>query len=148
MKVYRFMRENELKMYFNGQCRNIGGKFSQYTSKKFNNFKYKKGVKYIHFFAKLKDIYRIKHEMAEQEINSDERFFIGCFDIPQKLLSKSKGIGRYVITNSEDGTISECYVEEYALESWKMKEKYLVYFKQEKLDDKLHWQVDEMDKEM
>jgi hypothetical protein len=146
MKVYRFMNEDELKMYFNGKCAEVGSVFSHYTEKRFNNFRYKKGMKYVHFFKRLKDVYRIKHEIFEQELKSKKRYFIGCFDIPRPLLSSCKGKGRYVIENENGGT-SECYVQEYAIPSSKMEEEYLIYFKQEEYDDDLHWKVDEMEKE-
>ena len=146
MKVYRFMSEDELKMYFNGKCAEIGSIFSHYTGKRFNNFKYKKGMKYVHFFKRLKDVYRIKHEMCEQELKSNKRYFIGCFDIPKTLLSYCKGKGRYVITK-DDNTKSEIYVQEYAVPASCMEEEYLVYFKREEYDDDLHWKVDEMEKE-
>lgn len=150
MKVYRFMSEAELKMYFSGQTNKVGHCYERKSINSPNSFNYKENTRYVHFFRKLKDVKLIKQEYLDQgKLPQNERYFIACFDIPLKLLINSIGVGVY-----QDG-MSKGYEEcpknkavEFAVESSKMKAEYLLYFKQEKLDRELHWKKDEMKKEM
>ena len=149
MKVYRFMSEAELKMYFNEECTEIGRCYSSQIG--LNSFQYKKGVRYLHFFKNLKDIEYIKKDMCEnlEKSETKKRFFIGCFNIPKTLLEKGKCKGFYAdqLSSGYDDCKAK-FVPEYAIESSKMKEDFLIYFKQEKLDNQLYWQKDEMKKEI
>ena len=154
MKVYRFLSEDELMMYFSGKTEEVGHCYKNAKNKNVNSFYYKPNTKYVHFYKRLKDIRHIKEDIYrhhKDEIENDKnpkRFYIACFDIPFKLLSKNSGRGRYIKIHEDKGYVTEKSAVEYALESKLLKEEYLIYFKQEKLDKYLHWQKDEMDKEI
>lgn len=145
MKVYRFMNEMELRMYFSGQTQEVGRVMK--LDRCGNNHNYKKNTKYVHFFKRLKDVYYIKqHCDFNNRYNKDMRYYIACFDIPKNILNAGQGhyYREHFSGYEHPGTVK---VAEYAVESSLMKEEYLIYFKQEKADYNLHWTKDKMDKE-
>lgn len=150
MKVYRYLSERELKMYFTGKTDKVGHCYERENMNSPNTFDYKENTRYVHFFRKLKDVKLIKQEHLNQgRIPQNQRYFIACFDIPLKLLMTSIGVGFYqdrTASGYEEQPKSKAI--EFAIESSKLKEEYLLYFKQEKLDRELHWKKDEMKKEM
>lgn len=154
MKVYRFLSEDELKMYFSGKTAEVGHCYKNAKNKMVNSFSYKPNTKYVHFYKRLKDIRHIKEDLFrnhKEEIENDknpQKYYIACFDIPFKLLSRNSGKGNYIKIHEGKGYITEESAIEYAIESKFLKEEYLIYFKQEKFDKNLHWQKDEMDKEI
>lgn len=89
MKVYRYLGARELGEILAGNNNEIGSFFSRKVFRWSNSHRYKKDVKYLHFFQKKEDIEKIK--MLRQKIDAD--FYVCEFDIPKKMMKK--GIGRY-----------------------------------------------------
>lgn len=88
MKVYRMLEESELKKMLNGKVDELGADCEQYTHN--NNHKYKKGVKYIHFFLRRKSIF----EFLPKKVDG-KKYYVCAFDIPVCKLLKSFGVGYY-----------------------------------------------------
>ena len=106
MKVYRFVEKEELKLFLEKSTGEIGGLFSNQNS---NTFKYKKGVKYLHFFKKKEDC-RYAYDLNKKNAEN-KKFYIATFDIPVKILIKNFGFGYYNKLNVDKLSGYEVYSE-------------------------------------
>lgn len=122
MIVYRYMSEEEFIKIVEGKIAETGNCF--YNKGTSNTFKYKENIRYLHFFKALKDFPYI------QAINkTGNRKFLCKFDIPLGILFLRAGKGYYVGKNVSAGY--DYYVDsikEFAVESSKMSEEFLVDF--------------------
>ena len=91
MKVYRYLSEDELNAIQSGELDKIGNEFSREFFKQTNNHKYKKGVKYLHFFKNKEDIKYIQKYYRKYF----GTFYTCTFDIPLKTLLKGMGKAKY-----------------------------------------------------
>ncbi len=111
MKVYRLCRENEVNQILNNQFfDNIGSFYSNFGC---NIHNYDKDKRYLHFF---------KSKASLLYLNTLKNRYICVYDIPNRLLQKYLGKGKYrdLINFAE---LVE--VEEYAIPSKLLKFKYL-----------------------
>lgn len=91
MKVYRYLSKKELMLILSGDKTCLGKEFNDEKYRKINNHKYKKGVKYLHFFKNKKDIKLIQNECRKFK----REFYICEFDIPIMTLLFNSGYGVY-----------------------------------------------------
>lgn len=122
MKVYRFMSEEELKLILNGENQKLGKYWSNSAG---NNHRYKKGKKYIHFFAKEQSIeYIIQTRKILEKFPTNS--YVCEFDIPIIHLLGHYGKGRYLELKGYE------YVSkgEYAIMADKFNCKWLTKYKQ------------------
>ncbi len=99
MKVYRYLSEDELNHMLSGRINRLGSNFSSEYSA--NTHKYKRGVRYLHFFLKKDSIKYIQelHDASFQD------YYTATFNIPMLTLMRFRGKGRYqkcrIFINSE-----------------------------------------------
>lgn len=121
MKVYRFMSEEELKIILNGEAEKLGKYWCNAAG---NNHRYKKGKKYIHFFAKEQSVeYIIQTRKMANEFPANA--YVCEFDIPITHLLFHYGEGRYL----ELKGFEYAYVGEFAIRADKFDCKWLTKFK-------------------
>lgn len=120
MKVYRFLLEDELNKIINNETSRLG---SVYNAKKpknlYNTFRYKQGVKYLHFFKNKKDCVLAKRI----HINNPQKAYICTFDIPAFFLLIHSGTGYYPPHGYD---LDHESVREFAIESSTFNTKWLV----------------------
>lgn len=120
MIVYRYLSNEELKCFMGGRIDKLG---TIYNSNNPNNtHKYKKNIRYLHFFKHLRDF-----PLIQKFAKSQEGKFICKFDIPLRTLITRKGTGAYQSLKGGYDYDSE-YVKEFAVEVNKMRPEYLVDF--------------------
>lgn len=119
MIVYRYASAGELSSILKGQIKNNGSYFDESFS---NTHKYKPGVRYTHFFKKLKDLPDL-----QKTFGCHEGMFICKYNIPLRLLISTSGKGFY---DSRTSGYEELYdtIKEFAVESSKLKSEYLEDF--------------------
>ena len=123
MKVYRVLEKQELDKILNNQCGDLGSFSCEYSD--FNNHKYEKNKKYMHFFLRKKSC-----KYLPTQNNKD--LFLCTFNIPLKVLWKHIGKGYYPSLNKK---LSHGYnpvivtLYEFALDSSLFKASWLVEFK-------------------
>ncbi|MBE7075260.1 MAG: hypothetical protein E7376_04710 [Clostridiales bacterium] len=105
MLVYRRLSKSEFLNIKTGLKCHLGTECSK--SKLANNHKYKKGVKYLHFFKNKGDVYRIRQYQTKPV-----PYYICTFNIPNKILEKCKGRGKYDAGGYDYATT---WVTEYAI---------------------------------
>ncbi|MBE5746000.1 MAG: hypothetical protein E7359_01795 [Clostridiales bacterium] len=125
MLVYRYLSEEELKSILANDKSNIGREFFTTECKQFNSHKYKKGVKYLHFFKNKKDIKHIKPMKA----NSNKTYYICEFDIPFLKLLPHIGYGVYAGHGYDEYNKSVC---EFIISVDKFDTKWLKNFEKDK----------------
>ena len=91
MKVYRYLTEEELNMFQNGDISNAGSLYEQTIYKGKNTHKYKPDTRYLHFFKNKEDIAKVKE--LHKESFSD--YYICDFNIPITTLIRHMGHGYY-----------------------------------------------------
>jgi len=120
MKVYRFLFEDELKKILNKETTKIGSVYNAKKSKiLYNTFRYKEGVKYLHFFKDKKDC------VLARNLHSDntQKAYICTFDIPTIFLLVHSGTGYYPPHGYDMDYES---VREFAIKSSSFNTKWLV----------------------
>ena len=113
MKVYRLCRRKEIESIVqNKNFSGVGKKFVADENK--NNHKYSSTKKYLHFF---------KHSASLLYLNTLKGRYIAIYDLPETLLERRKGLGKYVdfVSFSNLRTI-----EEYAISTKQLEIKNLV----------------------
>ena len=119
MKVYRYLSEEELKFIQSGEVDKIGSFYvNDENFKRINTHKYKKGVKYLHFFFKKEDIKRVQN----LDFRKMSNYYICEFNIPFLALLPYIGKGHYDSRGYKTDLDS---VYEIAMPATKMKQKYL-----------------------
>lgn len=122
MKLYRYLPKEELDNLTSGNIDKIGHFYSVEDYKRVNNHKYKKGVKYLHFYFAEKEISRINHFSFHQA----DSYYVCEFEIPFYVIFPHIGIGIYD-GRGYDNPLDLVY--EVALPTEKMKTKYLRNYK-------------------
>lgn len=119
MIVFRYASAEELSSILKGQIKNNGSYFDSSFS---NTHKYKPGVRYTHFFKKLKDLPDL-----QKTFGCHEGMFICKYNIPLRLLITTSGKGFY---NSITPGYEVLYdtVKEFAIESSKLESDYFEDF--------------------
>ena len=104
MLVYRICDDKEMSLILSERSFNSIGKEYEINSK-LNNHQYNKNTKYLHFFKEYSDVFYL---------SSSDKTYICIFDIPDDILLRYKGIGKYL-----DRLLFEKLeqVEEYAIPS-------------------------------
>lgn len=125
MLVYRIMNEEEFELLTAGKKECLGGCFYGLTLP--NNHRYKKGVKYLHFFKNQTAINRYLRSISFTE---EGQYFVGTFNIPFRKLFTHCSYGRYMPSGYDVDYEVE---KEYALPVNKFETEYLVDIK--KLQD-------------
>ena len=123
MKVYRLCRKEEIiSILKNQNFDGVGQECIQ--DETINTHKYKNDKKYLHFFPKFDDLLYL---------NTTEDNYICTYDIPDSILDKTKGIGKYVDFIKFMNLVD---IEEYAIETSSLDLKNLLcVFKIEKFID-------------
>lgn len=107
MLVYRICDKEEIdKLFENYNIEDIGFKIvdkNYYGVYKPNNHKYKNNKKYLHFFKDLENIFYLSTKKDR---------YICTYEIDDKILNKTKGIGKYL---NFINYIHLIEVEEYAI---------------------------------
>ena len=103
--VYRFVTEQEKVALENNDISKLGGLW--HNLKAGNTHRYKKGVKYMHFFDKKEDAITIYREFGKAK-----QYFC-TYSIPNKILRKYVGKGFYIPIGYDDYTT----IKEYAIPS-------------------------------
>ncbi|MBR5012502.1 MAG: hypothetical protein IKY15_01040 [Clostridia bacterium] len=104
MKVYRLCRKEEIiSILKNQNFDGVGQECIQ--DETINTHKYKNDKKYLHFFPKFDDLLYL---------NTTEGHYICTYDIPDSILDKTKGIGKYVDFIKFMNLVD---IEEYAIET-------------------------------
>ena len=119
MKVYRYLRENELNSFLNSDMDNIGSEYSQGSVS--NTHKYKEGVKYLHFFARIEDLQSIR----DLKRKSQDDFYVCRFDIPFLTLLTNKGKGYYECSGYD---VPYNVIKEYAIPTDMLKPEHLTAY--------------------
>lgn len=123
------MSKQELDLYLTGNMKDVGSSFLK--GKLANNHRYKKGENYVHLFRNIKDINFIKHKRKFD--------YIAVFDIPLITLMISYGRGYYTKLNK--GFLQCKYINEFAINSKRMKAEYFLAYKEL---SKSEYKADEM----
>ena len=124
MKLYRYLSKEELENLLAGKIEQIGHFYEAKNYKRVNTHKYKKGIKYLHFYFDEKEISRIK----DADFHKSANYYICEFEIPFYVIFPHIGVGRY------DGVGYEVPLDsvfEVALPAQKMKVKYLKDYKKD-----------------
>ncbi len=108
MIVYRYLTRDELYNLLYKMKYEIGERPSELQMA--SSRKYKKGVKYLHFFKKLEDL-----PVIQGLRKSPQGCFVGMFDIPTRDLLGGYGVGEFTGTPI-DGTDKFVVVKEFAVE--------------------------------
>ena len=125
MKLVRYLSENELMAFKNGDISNIGCEYVDRKSfKRVNSHKYKKGVKYLHFFFNMKNIKLVRLANFLKQDN----YYICEFDIPLLVILPYIGKGRYEDSGYK---YDSAEVYEVALPAKKMKLEYLISYEKD-----------------
>lgn len=103
MKIYRYVTQEELDM-MKEKSPELG---KTYGNDQLNDFRYKEGVKYLHFFKKKKSIKYIK-ELYKGKNNT---FYVCTFNVPFSTLMFHSACGYYYDREKKDCT----HVKEYAI---------------------------------
>jgi len=119
MKVYRYLCEDELKSWLQDDTSKLGAKYD--STELSNNHKYKESKSYLHFFAKIDDLYYIRSIKSREK----KDFYICLFDIPAIKLLPHMGKG-YYMARGYDHDIET--VREFALPTSDIKPSYLLYY--------------------
>lgn len=105
MKIYRLCKEEEIKnILYSKSFENTGNYF--YINNSVNNHKYKRNVKYLHFFSDINDVMFMSPEkgMYIYEINMDsstlEKYFGYGYYSDLLLYSRYRYIKEYAIDKS------------------------------------------------
>lgn len=93
MKVYRYLSESELNLIRSGG-ENLGNTFDRKNYKRQNNHRYRKGVKYIHFYKQLESMEHIRREYIKDQ-NQGMRYYFCSFNVPATILALHRGKGHY-----------------------------------------------------
>ena len=138
MIVYRMMSKEELKLYLNGDIKNIGNIFPNFKfdesvtmeqkmlayinweERKSNNHYYAMNQKYVHFFRRLKDMDYVQFERDFE--------YLATFDIPTVVLMASKGKGFY--KKMKHGKFKYKFVREFAVKAEEIKPEYFLGFEE------------------
>lgn len=121
MKVYRYLSENELKSILTDDLSNVGYEYANNLKlQQSNTHRYKKGIKYLHFFKSKADCVRIKAIH-----NNKTNFYIAEFNIPFATLAKHIGYGIYSTTGYD---VDYDEVTEFAIPTHKLKSSYLISY--------------------
>ena len=92
MKVYRYLRKQELDAILKNNISDIGQEYINDNYKEINSHHYRKNVKYLHFFKNIEDIEKLK---KEDFVQPDE-YYICEFNIPLYILLPGIGSGYYI----------------------------------------------------
>lgn len=117
MLVYRYVSEYELRNILQNNVENLGFEYNGSYGLS-NNHKYKKGVKYLHFFKHKSAINFIRLYHTKENC----RHFVCTFDIPYLLLFKGMGKGRYELSGMDYLTTTE---REYIVPANEFKKEWL-----------------------
>ena len=122
MKVYRYLTREELFYIQEGMVDKLGREWYEKRNK-YNNHKYKKWVKYMHFFKSADSIKYYKQYliMAKHDITN---YCICEFDIPLIYLIGHKGKGEYYDLHGFDCSMHV----EYAIDASKFQKEWLVAY--------------------
>lgn len=143
MIVYRYLTSNELYNILYRAKHEIGEKPTEVQLA--SSRKYRRGVKYLHFFKSLDDL-----PVVQKLDKSPDGRFVGKFDIPMRDMLGGHGVGKYSGTPIEN---SDKFVamKEFAVELWHVKPNTLVdYIFDEKCDmlvDEVREQFEEQARE-
>ena len=118
MKLYRYLSEKELQHIMTNEIDKIGSFYDSNEYKDINTHKYKKGVKYLHFYFDKKEISKVR----SLALQGRSVCYICEFEIPFYKIFNHIGIGKYY-GNGYNGTNDKVY--EVALPAHKMKREYL-----------------------
>lgn len=120
MIVYRYLTSEELKNILAGDLSKIGSVYNVEVPT--NTHKYKKNVRYLHFFKNLRDF-----PLIQNFAKSPEGKFICKFNIPLRTLRTQMGIGTYdCLRGGYDCDVER--VKEFAVEVKKISPDCLVDF--------------------
>ena len=99
MLVYRICNNKELDIILKERnFSNIGSVRKRERVEIANTHKYIVGIRYMHFFWNMESVYRI---------NKSVNYAVCTYDIPEELLNKYYGAGRYLINKDDFGWITE-----------------------------------------
>ena len=125
MLVYRIMNEKEYELLITGKKECLGGCFYGLTLP--NNHRYRKGVKYLHFF---KNKTAIKRYLLSTSFTENQNYYVGTFNIPFRKLFTHCAFGKYMPSGYDVDYEIET---EFALPVKKFETSYLISSK--KLDE-------------
>lgn len=134
MKVYRYLSQVELDYILEGNIELIGTEYDNDIFKDINSHRYKKGVKYLHFYKNKKDI---RHIQRMNKATTRLDYYICEFDIPLLVIMQGWGYGKY---NSYRRSVPFEQVVEFKMPATKLKPDYL---KSYTLDENHHVTVEE-----
>ncbi len=117
MIVLRYTTSQELKYMLNGEIHKLGTEC--YGENLSNTHKYKKGIKYLHFFKKGSSLKYIHRILNKKDV------YICKFDIPLPILIKGVGVGTYEAKRGYDMV----RLTEFAIDARKFKKEWIVEFK-------------------
>ena len=136
MKVYRYLSQNELDAFLSKDISSIGTEYHKNDGyQRVNNHRYKKGVKYLHFFKHKEDCRRIRTLHEEKRVE----FYVAEFDIPITILALHMGSGRYDASGYATDIES---VQEFAIPASKIKSRYLLSYTR---DEAHHSAIEEVE---
>lgn len=119
MKVYRYLCEAELNKILNGDMERVGTIYGNQNAS--NTHNYKPNTPYMHFFAKLTDLEKIRDLKAFEPQN----FYIALFDIPVTKLLLHTGKGFYPTSGYD---VDYDSVREFAVPSSDVKAEHLKFY--------------------
>ncbi len=127
MIVYRYLTNDEVNRLMYKMKFPIG---EVPTAKQLvSSRKYKRGVKYLHFFRSLDDFPTVRQLDSAQGGK-----FIGMFDIPLRVLLGGYGVGEFTGTPIE-GTDKYVAMKEYAVELKDLRSEYLIDYVYDEFGD-------------
>lgn len=122
MKVYRYLSELELKSILTNNLSNVGYEYANNLNfQQSNTHRYKKGVKYLHFFKSKLDCIRVKSIHSNGKAN----FYVAEFNIPFTTLAKHIGYGIY---STKGYDVDYDKVTEFAIPTNKINSNYLISY--------------------
>lgn len=136
MKIYRYLTEKELKSFQCGDLSEIGNFYDRFEYKRVNTHRYKKGVRYLHFYSRKEDIRHAK-TLHKNDLSND--YYTCEFDIPALKAHLYHGQGIY------DGSgykIDKDVVSEFAIPVQAIRSEYLTSYE---LDEYHYDKVHELD---
>lgn len=134
MKVYRYLSQIELDSILEGNIEQIGTEYDNDIFKNINTHRYKKGIKYLHFYKNKQDI---RHIQRINKATTRYDYYICEFDIPLLVIMQGRGYGKY--NSGKRGKPLEQVVE-FKMPAKKLRPDYLISYT---LDENHHAKVEE-----